>query len=278
MEFFTTSSGITVHVWDTVDEKSPTDAPTLVLLHGYLETMYVFNEFVSEMKKDYRIIVLDLPGHGLTDSAPLAEGAKESVNSVEFDVPLICGVMDKCGVSKAFLVGHSMGGYIAYECLKDSPERFLGVISISAHPFPDHEDMISSREREIKVIRAGKLTLLAEASIPKMYYDENLYDCDEKIRETVELCETHNPEGIIASIRGIASRGDLTDVFDNPSRPLMLIYGDHDDYLPVPKAEEMAEKYKRVKFVKVEGASHNSFIEKPTVVQDLIRSFTKENC
>lgn len=278
MEFFTTSAGISVHVWDTVDEKSPVGAPVLVLLHGYLETMYVFEEMVAELKKDYRVIVLDLPGHGLTDSAPASETSAEPANTVEFDVPVICGVMDKCGVQKAFLVGHSMGGYIAYECLKDAPERFLGAAIISAHPYPDKPEMAVQREREIHVVRAGKLSLLAEASIPKMYFEENLRACDEKIRQTIELCETHNPEGIVASIRGIACRGDLSPVLSKPPRPVMLMYGDHDDYLPVDQAEEMVRLFPSVKFLKVEKASHNSFVEQPAVVLEAIRNFTRENC
>ena len=274
MEFFTTAGGICVHVSDT----GASEHPTVVLLHGYLETMYVWNEVVEELRDEYRVITLDLPGHGLTDSAPLAPGASERVNSVEFDVPVICGVMDKCGVSEAYLVGHSMGGYIAYECLRQQPSRFLGAIAISAHPYPDTAEQSPIREREISIVRSGKLSLLAEVSIPKMFAEANLRACDEKIRETVELCETHDPEGIVASIRGIACRGDLSSVFAAPPCPLMLIYGDADAYLPVEKAAEMAAQYPKVKFLKICGASHNSFIEKPLEVLEAIREFTRGNC
>ena len=52
MEFFTIAAGVSVHVWDTRDETAPlpgsdpVSRPCLVLLHGYLETMYIYNEFV----------------------------------------------------------------------------------------------------------------------------------------------------------------------------------------------------------------------------------------
>ena len=70
MEFFTTAAGITVHVWDTRDERCPVKPGSLVLLHGYLETMYIYTELVEALKDRYRVIVIDMPGHGLTDSAP----------------------------------------------------------------------------------------------------------------------------------------------------------------------------------------------------------------
>ena len=90
MEFFTTSAGITVHLWDTKDEKSPA-APCLVLLHGYLETMYIFNELVDALKSSYRIITLDMPGHGLSDSAP-ADAAGNRINSLAFCASVIAGM------------------------------------------------------------------------------------------------------------------------------------------------------------------------------------------
>lgn len=281
MEFFTTSAGITVHVWDTRDEKSPEDAPVIVLLHGYMETMYIFNELIADLKHKFRIITMDLPGHGLTDRAPVGENG-ESVNSVEFDVPVICGVLDKCGVEKAAVAGHSMGGYIALECLKDAPERFTKAVLLNAHPYPDAPGSELNREREINIIRSGKLDILAEASIPKMYFEENLRLCDEKIRETVELCETHDPEGIIASIRGIQARPDLQCVLASLPRPILLIYGDHDAFLPLETVEKMKVQFSGVQYCPVASCGHNSFIEKKEAVvcamEAFLQDITKENC
>ena len=52
MEFFTIAGGVSVHVWDTRDEKIPGQAGNdgcLVLLHGYLETMYIYNELIEAL-------------------------------------------------------------------------------------------------------------------------------------------------------------------------------------------------------------------------------------
>ena len=72
MEYFAISNGIPVHILDT--KKGDT---TIVLLHGYLETLYIFNEFVEMLEKKYRVIAIDLPGHGLT-------GSDKEINSMEF--------------------------------------------------------------------------------------------------------------------------------------------------------------------------------------------------
>ena len=292
MEFFTTAAGISVHVWDTKDERGPvkpgmtTDdtsgltggpKPCLLLLHGYLETMYIFTEFVDALKKDFRIIVIDLPGHGLTDSASAGPDGPR-VNTLPFMAEVAVGVLDKCGVEKAFVAGHSLGGYVAMNILRDYPERVERAVMLHSHPYPDLPEKAADRAHEQKIVAAGKLHLLAGASIPKMYYEENLRACDEKIRETIELCETHDPEGIIATIEGMRTRPDYQEVMKNPPVPLLLVYGDHDNFLPLERVEEMKKLFPKVAYRLVPESGHNSFIEHPEAALAAVLDFTKGSC
>ena len=266
MEFFTIANGISVHVWDTRDEGRD---KCLVLLHGYLETMYIFNELIEALKPHFRIITMDLPGHGLTDSAPAgADG--ERINTLAFSAQVVAGVMDKCGVQKAIIAGHSMGGYVTLRFLHDFPERAERAILLHSHPYPDVPEKAEDRAREKMLIRENMLHALAAYSIPKMYYEENLRACDEKIRETVELCETHDPEGIVATLEGLRIRPDQQDVMKNPPVPLMLVYGDHDAFLPLEKVAEMKEAFPQVQYVFIPETGHNSFIERRDAVVEVM--------
>ena len=60
MEFFATAANIPVHILDS--KKGDT---TILMLHGYLETMYIWEDMYQELSKDFRVIIADLPGHGL---------------------------------------------------------------------------------------------------------------------------------------------------------------------------------------------------------------------
>ena len=275
MEFFTTAAGISVHVWDTRDEKSPAGAKTLFLLHGYLETMYVFNELVDALKSRYRVIVIDMPGHGLTDSAP-ADASGRRVNSLAFAVEVMAGVMAKCGVEKVVLAGHSMGGYVTLKALHDRPELVEKAILLSSHPFPDAPEKAADRAREISLIQAGKLPLLADASIEKMYDEDNLRACDEKIRETVELCETHDPEGIISAIEGLRTRPDLQPVMQQPPCPLLLIHGDHDNFQPLEMVARLKDLFPKVRYHLIPSTGHNAFIENTPAVAEAMIEFIDE--
>lgn len=295
MEFFTTAAGVSVHVWDTRDERTPVKPgvteknkpeatedfmpgltghlkPCLFLLHGYLETMYVFNELVEALKPFYRVIVIDMPGHGLTDSAP-ADASGQRVNSLAFAGDVVAGVMDKCGVEKAIVAGHSMGGYVTLKFLQDHPDRAEKAILLSSHPFPDAPEKSADRQREKELIAAGKLPLLADVSIPKMYAEDNLRACDEKIRETIELCETHDPEGIISSIEGLRTRPDLQPVMQQPPVPLLLIHGDHDNFQPLEMVAKLKDLFPKVSYHLIPETGHNAFIERQDEVVEAMKTF-----
>lgn len=273
MEYFTTAGGITVHLCDTDDKQVvETDRKTVILLHGYLETMYIWSEFANMLKTRYRVITLDLPGHGLTDSAPEDENG-ESINSMEFCADVIKSLLDKIGIEKAVIGGHSMGGFIAQNCCIRYPEKFEKLIIFNSTPYKDKEEKSADRLREIEAVRNGKLEILACLSIPKMYHPDNLRKFDDKIRETVELCETHLPEGIISSIKGMQRRNDTSELLEKCPLPILHISGDTDPFLPVETLEKMMKDFTGVKFFNIASSGHNSFIEAEKVCYEQVCEF-----
>ena len=261
MEYFATAGGITVHLYDSEDHPDhPSGKPTLILLHGYLETFYIWSEFAERLQADYRTIVIDLPGHGLTDSAPVgADG--QSVNTMDFCAEVVRDVLDRCKVDKAFIGGHSLGGYVALAACRKYPERFEKMILFNSTPFADKPEKKEERKREIKIIRSGKLDTLAAFSIPKMYHPDNLRRKDDKIRETVELCETHFPEGIVASVLGMMQRPSMEDYLASDPLPVLLIAGDHDPFIPAEVFQQMKVLFPKVTFCQLPGTGHISFVE-----------------
>lgn len=260
MEFFATAGSIPVHIYDSkVGEKC------IVLLHGYLETMYVWSEFTQILSKEYRVIVVDLPGHGLSSSAP--------VNSMDFIATSIKDVLDICGVDKATVAGHSLGGYVALTCCRLFPDKFEKLILVNSHPYPDLPEKAEDRVREISLIQSGKLSAIASVSIPKMYNSDSLRIFDEKIRETIELCETHDPEGIIACIKGMQQRIDSSDFMKHTEIPILVIMGDRDLFINLEMIDKIKNEFPKSKVETIQDCGHNSFIEKQETVFNLFKSF-----
>ena len=272
MEYFTTAGGITVHLLDTWEKGKKEKDKTIVLLHGYLETMNIWNELADILKDRYRVIMMDLPGHGLTDSAP-ASADGQVVNTMEFGADVVKGLIEKCNARNVCLAGHSMGGYITLAFCKKYPSYINGAILFNSNPYRDDPAKAEDRKREIDVIRSGKLMTLAELSIPKMFNPENLRKFDDKIMETIELCDMHNPEGIVASVSGMQQREDTSEILENPPFGIMSFEGDCDKFMPLERVQEMISKYPKVKHVLLENTGHNSFIEARDKVYEQICEF-----
>lgn len=267
MEFFSLAGNIAAHI-----EDSGSGSGTILLLHGYMETMYIWEDVFEELcSAGYRVIRMDLPGHGLTCTAP--------VDTMELMATVAKGVLDVCKVEKATVVGHSMGGFAAINCCRMFPERFSGLVLLNSHPYADTPEQKTQRQREIDVIESGHLLSLAELSIPRTFHESNLRPLDEKIREIVELCETHDPAGIVAGIKGMEERGDTSDFLEKCRLPKMAICGDSDFLVTAQVRDRLAADCPSLPLEVLPECGHNAFLEAPERTMELLKGFlTRENC
>ncbi len=262
MEYFVTCEGIPVHV-----SESGKGENVYLLLHGYLETLYIWDEFRELLPGSSRIVSIDLPGHGLT-------GSHSEANTMQFDAAVIKGLFDKLKIEKATVIGHSMGGYVGQRLLKDYPERVAGLIHFNSNPYADNPDKKDQRLKEIEFIKNGKLTQLAQIAIPNMYAKENLREFDEKIAETVEICETHDPLGIAAAVSGLMTREDNVELLRNAGVPVAFIFGDSDSYASMEVIGKIKQDLPSAKHFIIPQTGHNSFIERPLSVLEALKSLS----
>jgi pimeloyl-ACP methyl ester carboxylesterase len=231
----------------------------LVLLHGYLETLSVWDDFVSLLDKDVRVIRIDLPGHGLSGTHP-------AVNTVDFSAQALHGALLKCGVTQCAIAGHSMGGYVALAFAAQFPDAVQALCLFHSTPNPDPETKREARDREIALLREGKLPLILSQSIPHMFAEENEARFKEKIEEMKEVGEVNDPEGIVACLEGMKTRPDRNDFLTHFSQPLLFIFGQCDRHIPQETAAALAAKFPHAEVLWLSHAGHCGFIEAPQLI------------
>lgn len=262
MEFFITCNSLPVHVSDSQKGEN-----VILLLHGYLETLYIWEEFTALLSPYMRVVSIDLPGHGLSGSYP--------INSMANCASTITSVLDKLNIEKAWLLGHSMGGYVAAEAIKVFPDRFLGLIMMNSTPFADSQEKKDNRDREIALVKQNKLQSIVKLSIENMFSKENMSRFEEKIFEIIEIAEVHDPEGIVSSLEGLKQREDNTVVISNSKIPVMFIFGEKDNYISLEVIQEIQTKIPGATYISLKNSGHNCFIEEPKECAQNILSFTK---
>jgi pimeloyl-ACP methyl ester carboxylesterase len=116
----------------------------LVLIHGWTQNIDAWRDQIPEFAKHYRVIALDLPGHGKSDkpqftkeSVPKGQPGKPFVYSMDHFARAVEAVMRDAKVKRAVLAGHSMGTPVARQFYRNYPEKTLGIIIVdgSLRPF-----------------------------------------------------------------------------------------------------------------------------------------------
>ncbi|MHC1779859.1 MAG: alpha/beta fold hydrolase [Bacteroidales bacterium] len=263
MEYFATINGIPLHISDT-----KTGDKTILLLHGYLETLYIWEEFTSILAPYFRVVSIDIPGHGLSHSP--------AQNSMEFCAGIADALLEKLKIKKAAILGHSMGGYVALEAIKRYPDRFGALILMNSSPFADSSQKIEERKREIELIRQNKLMNIIKLSIPKMFATHNKSKMEEKILEIVETAEVHDPEGVITLIEAMMARTDNSEFLRETATPLFLIFGKHDNYISYDAANNYLLTMKNPNFIFLENSGHSGFLEEPKYVAEKCVEFVNK--
>ena len=220
VEKFITAGDTPVHVCDS--EKGDRCA---VLLHGYLESMLVWDDFVPYLYKQVRVITLDLPGHGISV-------VKGPVHTMEYLADVVKNTLDALGIARCTLVGHSMGGYVALAFCEKYPERLDGVVLLSSTPDADTDEKKENRLREIKLVEAGKKDALARIAPEAGFAPENRPRMRDEIEDLVEQAFVTEDEGIAALLRGMIERPDRNEMLRRSAVRQLFIFGKHDGYIP----------------------------------------------
>ena len=240
----------------------------VVLLHGYLESMLVWDEFVDLLKKDLRVVTLDLPGHGVS----MING---EVHTMEYLADCVALTMDALGIDKYSVVGHSMGGYVALAMLDKYAKHLENITLLSSTTSADSQEKCDRRRREIELIKAGKKNTLARLVPHVGFAAQNVNRLKDYIEDIRELILISEDEGVIAILGGMIERKSRGEQLRDSGIPHLFIFGRHDYYIPQEVADEMIEQDPNAKVVWLEESGHMGFYEEPDKCAEAILNMIK---
>lgn len=241
----------------------------IVLLHGYLESMLVWEDFIPYLYKEVRVVTLDLPGHGIS----VVQGEE---HSMDFLADTVADALRTLGIARCTLVGHSMGGYVALAFCERHPEMLDGVVLLSSTPNPDTPEKAENRRREIALVRAGKKELLARVAPAAGFAEENRDRMKDYIEDLTEQVFVTEDDGIVALLNGMIGRKDQNAMLRETRVPVLFILGRKDGYIPAEVAEKMVADHPEARVVWLENAGHMGFLEEPETTARALLDFAEE--
>ena len=224
--------GLNIHYQDT----GPKGAPVLLLLHGFGSSLQTWDEWAAQLEKHYRVIRLDLPGFGLTGPSPVNDYSEEK------DVATLTHFVDKLGIDELSVIGHSMGGKMAWTFAADQGPRVKALVLMAPDGYPQAEAIGTKPYAMPAVMGLMKFFLpkyLVRKSLEPAFFDATALD-DRLVERYYDMLRAPGVRG------AILERGQQTIYTDPVPRlkkitaPTLLLWGQDDLMIPSSNAQSYA--------------------------------------
>ena len=237
----------------------------VVLLHGFLENQTMWKAFIPELSKKYRIITIDLLGHGATECLGY-------VHTMEDQADMVHDVLSHLRIRKAVFVGHSMGGYIALAFAELYPEFMKGLVLLNSTSRADNDERKANRDRAIIAVKQNYSAFI-RMSIANLFSEDNRERLADSIEE-VKLEALKTPlQGIVAALEGMKIRKDREVILHFAPYPIQFILGKKDPVLNYNENVEQIEGTQVQLTIFEDG--HMSHIENQAELLTILSGFLK---
>lgn len=223
----------------------------LVLLHGFMEDIRIWEELMKELKKERQVICIDLPGHGKSEGFSDVHRMAEMANAVK-------KVLDDIEVEEVSIAGHSMGGYVSLEFLNNFPRMVKGIMLINSTPLDDSVEKQENRERSAELVGKNKKAYVNMA-ISNLFSEESKVKFCPEIEELISRAMEMEAKNIQAALRGMKIRTNYTSLLKKVSIQKMIVGGEEDPILDFNQLKSIAEECECDFYATENG--HNSYIE-----------------
>ncbi len=222
-----------------------------VLLHGFLESSAIWDEFLPEFSRYGKIITIDLPGHGRS-------GVISEIHSMELMADVVYEVLKTTGVKNASFIGHSMGGYVGLAFLEKHPQMVHDFMLLNSTPQEDSEEKKETRERSVALVEKNKQAYVSMA-IKNLLSQNNSEKFSEEIQDLITKAMQFPTSGITAALKGMKIRTNKTEVLCSFDGKKIIVAGKEDPLVNIKELKQLSASC-GCSFIQFSGG-HLSYIE-----------------
>ena len=225
-------------------------APWLVLMHSLGATHRLWDVQMPVFAQQFRVLRLDLPGHGASPLAPAI--------GLDAMADVVLETLNAHGVDQAYFCGLSLGGVVAQSIALKRPDRVLGLVLANTGAKVGSAQVWGDR---VQAVRSAGVASLIPALISRWFTAPFAQAHPTRVQAMAEILEGANPEGYVMACESLA-QADLRAAIHAIKAPTLVIAGDQDLTTPVPDSEYLAATIPGARLV-ILKAAHISNIEQP---------------
>lgn len=234
----------------------------LVLVHGFLGSSEMWKPQIEYFKKNYRVFVPALPGFGKSNKIT-------SCDSIECMAMAILSCLEKRGIEKFNLLGHSMGGMVVQEMARLAGDKIIKLICYGTGPRGNIPGRFESIEDTRERLKSNGLAVTANR-IAKTWFVKT-----DKAKYFYLCTNASNETSLEAADNGLIAMKNWSglDNLKNIKNKTLIIWGDQDRAYNYNQVETLKEKIINSELKIVKGCSHNVHLEEPEVFNNFVSGF-----
>ncbi len=238
----------------------------LVFIHAFPLSKAMWQPQVDALEDFYRVITIDLRGHGESDTVLW----NDTLDNYAADV---IDLLDDLGISQAIFIGLSMGGYVLFSIYRNYANRVKAMVLADTRAQSDSEEGKAGRRSMAQMAFNEGASAIADLMLPKLLTPSTMKH-HPKIVEQVRQMILHTPTaGIIVDLMAMAARPDSTDLLRTISCPTLVIVGEEDQAAPVAESQYLTNRIPNSTLVTIPAAGHLSNYEQPAAFNQALQTF-----
>ncbi len=243
--------GVRAHYRDL----GPRDAPAIVLVHGFAASTHAWDAWASELSKTYRVVVLDLPGHGLTRTSADYLTGRDGFE------PVVDALTRRLGIQRFTLGGNSMGGGVAWTYTLDHPDRVQRLVLVDAAGWPATGKSgamvfrILGNPAGRRVMRDLDIRPLITQGLHAAYVDPKLVT-PALVDRYVELSRAPGHRDILLALESGGRREADAAALSSIHVPTLVMVGQEDRLIPAADGEKFHKAIPAATLILYPGVGH----------------------
>ncbi|MEP7325399.1 MAG: alpha/beta fold hydrolase [Gemmatimonadota bacterium] len=244
------------------------DGPALLMVHGYPLDRSIWRHPLENLTSARRIAP-DLRGFGASDAPDLGY----SMATYAAD---LAALLDTLGVDQVVLCGLSMGGYVAFEFIRNYRARVRGLVLVATRAEADAAEARRNRDAAAAAARERGANAAVEAMLPRLLAPES-YDKAELVQSVREMIERTPVSGIVGALAAVRDRPDSSPLLPSLGDiPVLVVAGEQDQIIPLDEITRMRDAIPGAALRVIPKAGHLVTMEQPQqftrAVQDFLGS------
>jgi pimeloyl-ACP methyl ester carboxylesterase len=240
----------------------------IVLLHGFMESNAIWNAYVTELSKTYRVVCIDMPGHGSSDCLGY-------VHSMELMADAVNAVLQDLRLIRFFIIGHSMGGYVALAYAEKYPQKIKGICLFHSTASADSEERKINRDKALNLVKQNHKKFVSSV-IPLWFAKDTRDKYTTEIETLRQQALTMPKQGLAAALEGMKIRVDREMVLKFSSFRVFYIIGKKDETIPYEQVKTQTTLPNDCEYLILNNAGHMGFIEESAMCLKYLKSYARK--